>query len=373
MKRKQAIQVSILLMSLLICINSNNLKAQTTEKQLLAYSNYDFVAGDKLIYFYDMTGEKDAEIPGRMLIDEGSVEIQTYMEEKVLFIPSGERAYMNPSIKEKNYLPEQFTIEFDVLSNGGIETTTDNSEIILYFRGKDEVMGAYGSATPPVRILLSAVSGDKAYFILESNDEEGETKGSGKDFPSNAIDKKQDNWRHVAIYMNKNIGKLYIDQHRLGMLNQIETGKVSKVDLEINAPEHPVLIKNFRIAAGGADAYNKVLTDGKFIAYGIQFDSNKSTLKPTSMGTINEFVKMMKENADLKFEIGGHTDNVGATERNTILSNERAEAVKKQMISLGIDGNRLTIKGYGSTKPIVNNDSAENKAKNRRVEFVKIP
>lgn len=340
---------------------------------LISYSNYDFVPGDKIIYHYDMAGERDSEIPGRMLIDEGNAEIQTYKGEKVLFVPANSQVYFSPQMKEKAYLPEQFTLEFDVLSNGGISTTLDVSEITLYFRGKDESSGAYGGATAPIRISLSGPSGDASgthyeFGVFKNDDWSG---GGSKNFPAEAVNSTQNNWRHVAVYVNKNIGKLYIDQHRIGISNQIESGKPAFLDIEVNTSENPVMFKNFRIAAGGADAYSKVVTDGKFIAYGIQFDVNKAILKPESMGTINEFVKMMKENADLKFEIGGHTDSDGTTELNNKLSQERADAVKTQMTTMGIEASRLTTKGFGSQNPIAKNDTAENKARNRRVEFLK--
>ena len=341
---------------------------------LISYSNYDFVPGDKIIYHYDMAGEKDAEIPGRMLIDEGNAEIQTYKGEKVLFVPGNSTVYFNPLMEEKAYLPEQFTLEFDVLSNGGVGTSTDASEIALYFRGKDETTGAYGNSDAPIRIILSGLSGDASnshyeFGISKNDDWFG---GGSKNFAAEAVNSAQNNWRRVAVYVNKNIGKLYVDQHRIGISNQIDPGKPAQLDIEVNSPEHPVMFKNFRIAAGGADAYNKIVTDGKFIAYGIQFDVNKAILKPESMGTINEFVKMMKENTELSFEIGGHTDSDGTTERNNQLSQERADAVKTQMVKMGIDANRLTTKGFGSQNPISENDNAENKARNRRVEFLKI-
>ncbi|HRP17674.1 MAG TPA: OmpA family protein, partial [Ginsengibacter sp.] len=177
--------------------------------------------------------------------------------------------------------------------------------------------------------------------------------------------------RHVAVYVNKNIAKFYIDQHRIGILNQVLPGKATNLSIEVSNPEQPVMFKNFRLAAGGTDAYEKVITDGKFISYGIQFDVNKSLLKPESMGAINEVVKMLKSYPELKLEIGGHTDSDGSAERNNTLSQERANAVKKQMVSMGIDAARLTTKGYGSSKPIAENNSVENKARNRRVEFVR--
>lgn len=334
------------------------------------FKNYDFVPGDKLIYHYDMAGEVNSEIPGRMLINEGNAEIQTHNGEKVLVAPTNGELNMSPQMKDNSYLPEQFTFEFDRLMNGGIGTTIDGSEIRIYFRTKDEA--GSGSATAPVLVRLEAIAGDNPRYGFETYNGDQATGAHSRNFPPAAANSQKNIWRHVGIYINKNIGKLYMDQHRLAVLNQVEPGKVNLVEIEVINSENPVLFKNFRIASGGADAYNKVITEGKFIAYGIQFDVNKATLKPESMGTINEFVKMMKENANLKFEIGGHTDSDGTTQRNDVLSQERANAVKLQMVKSGIDAGRLTTKGYGSSRPVEKNELAENKARNRRVEFVKL-
>jgi outer membrane protein OmpA-like peptidoglycan-associated protein len=79
----------------------------------------------------------------------------------------------------------------------------------------------------------------------------------------------------------------------------------------------------------------------------------------------------MKDNPDIKFEIGGYTDSDGDDAYNMTLSQQRADAVKTQLTSMGIDASRLTTKGYGETKPISDNKTPEGKANNRRVEFVK--
>lgn len=131
-------------------------------------------------------------------------------------------------------------------------------------------------------------------------------------------------------------------------------------------------IKNFRLAAGGDDKYQKIVTDGKFITHGILFDVNKSTIKPESMGALNEIASLMKSHTDLNFEIEGHTDSDGNADANLKLSKERAKAVKARLVEMDIAENRLNTQGYGETKPISDNKSDEGKATNRRVEFRKI-
>ena len=103
---------------------------------------------------------------------------------------------------------------------------------------------------------------------------------------------------------------------------------------------------------------------------GIQFETGKDVIKPVSFPILNDIVKIMKENPSYLLQINGHTDNVGNPESNQILSEKRAISVKNYLVSKGVAENRLTPQGFGDTKPVVPNNSAANRAKNRRVEFV---
>jgi outer membrane protein OmpA-like peptidoglycan-associated protein len=111
---------------------------------------------------------------------------------------------------------------------------------------------------------------------------------------------------------------------------------------------------------------------GSVALYGINFDTGKATFQPGSEQVLGEIVKLLNENPDWKFEVQGHTDNVGQKAANLALSEQRAAAVVNWLKMYGIDGSRLVAKGYGDTMAVADNASDEGRAKNRRVELKKI-
>ena len=129
-----------------------------------------------------------------------------------------------------------------------------------------------------------------------------------------------------------------------------------------------------RMVVVKANEMAKALTDtGKIDIYGIYFDTDKSDLKPESKGTLEEVAKLLKADPSLKLEVAGHTDNTGAAAHNMQLSAGRATAVVNALVTTyGIERARLRASGYGDSKPVAPNDSAQNRAKNRRVELRKL-
>ena len=120
-----------------------------------------------------------------------------------------------------------------------------------------------------------------------------------------------------------------------------------------------------------ANAILKELNEtGKAILY-INFDSGKSTIKKESMPIVEQIIEMMKQAADVKLSVEGHTDSDGSNESNLILSEARAKSVVDAIVKGGIDATRLSSVGFGEEKPIADNSTEEGKAKNRRVELIK--
>lgn len=115
-----------------------------------------------------------------------------------------------------------------------------------------------------------------------------------------------------------------------------------------------------------------VVTDCEVkITQQIHFAYNKDTVKPESYPILDAVLEVLQKNESISLEIQGHTDSRGSDEYNKQLSDRRAAAVRKYLVSRGIPPSRLESKGYGEERPIVDNDTDENRALNRRVQFIR--
>lgn len=112
----------------------------------------------------------------------------------------------------------------------------------------------------------------------------------------------------------------------------------------------------------------KLATGSTIALRNIFFNTASYELLPTSNAELDKLVKLMKANPTLRIELGGHTDNVGADAANLTLSQQRANAVRDHVVAQGVDGARITAKGYGETKPVATNDTEAGRALNRRTE-----
>ncbi|MDQ1834338.1 OmpA family protein [Massilia scottii] len=108
------------------------------------------------------------------------------------------------------------------------------------------------------------------------------------------------------------------------------------------------------------------------VALYINFDTDKAAIRPDGKPAVDEIAALMKKEAALRLSVEGHTDNVGDKARNVTLSRERAQAVVQALVSDGIDSARLSAAGHGAEKPVMDNGSEDGRAKNRRVELVKV-
>lgn len=121
-----------------------------------------------------------------------------------------------------------------------------------------------------------------------------------------------------------------------------------------------------------ASAMKSALDAEGRVSLHINFDTDKSTLRADSQAVVDEIKKLLDANAGLKLSIEGHTDNTGSADHNRQLSSARARSVLDTLVGLGIDPSRLSSKGFGPDKPVADNANEAGRAKNRRVELVKL-
>jgi outer membrane protein OmpA-like peptidoglycan-associated protein len=331
-------------------IKNRRPKKQWLKEATLSWAKFDFLPGDQVIFEDNLLNEQNGEFPSRWDLDRGNVEVAEFGGEKVIMMRDGQPTIV-PYFKDpkEDHLPEVFTVEMDLYYPGG-----GSFDIYLYDRKNQE------SGSPSGYTDLQIYGGNEMRLGSASST-----------YPGKKIYEK--GWMHISMAYTEGKLKAYMDDTRLINIPRLDFDPKGITLYTYHASDENLFyVKNVRIAKGGVKYYDRVMQDGKIIVNGIRFDVNKSTLKPESMGAINEIYTLMKDNPDLKFSVEGHTDSQGDDAFNMKLSQERAETVKNTLIKMGISVDRLASKGWGESKPISNNASPEDMANNRRVEFVKI-
>ncbi|AUX23689.1 outer membrane protein [Sorangium cellulosum] len=142
-------------------------------------------------------------------------------------------------------------------------------------------------------------------------------------------------------------------------------------DLEDQCPNEPGVVGGDKPGCPKKPSLVIVTEKEIKITQQIHFEFDKDKIRPESFPILNAVVEVLQAHPKIKIEIQGHTDNRGSAAYNKKLSDRRAAAVKKYLVAKGIDESRLTSKGYGMEVPIVPNTSDQNRALNRRVQFVR--
>ncbi len=334
------------LLSSLLLLASIFVQAQ----ELKLYENYDFVPGEKVLFEDSFKEDKVGASPSHWKTLGGQAVINAQEQEKTASILLYYTVLV-PKMKTSAYLPKAYTIEFDSYLDGGYD---GNPGVYLSFRN---------AANEDVANVIPAA--EKLSCLLPSG------PVTGNDNPPDILhDAFYNKWHHIAISCNNNQMKIYINQHivlEIPQCNFKATSVVIKGDASNNMPMY---FKNFRLAEN-SNIVSKALAEGKLITHAIRFNVNKAEVRGESMGFIRQVADYLKAKTTTKFEVGGHTDSDGDDNANLKLSEQRASAVKKILIDLGVADTQLTTKGYGETKPISPNTVPDGKANNRRVEFVK--
>lgn len=303
------------------------------------WTNYDFVPGERVIWAEDFSSDRVGDFPRRLVFMRGNFEVAEWRGARWLRTTGDGRF----AIELPEVLPQRFTLEFNYIGGRGpgrIHFTDDERSyprvVFYYYRG-----GVDGGGVSAAGRLGSA--------------------DRGRVLP-------------VRVMADGNYVKVYLGETRVANVPNADLGRSNRLVFAILASNtHPVMLGDFRIAAGGRALYDALANDGRVAVRGILFDTGSDRIRPESTPTLTEIGETLRRHASLRLRIEGHTDSVGSAEANRTLSERRAEAVRRYLIEqYGIDASRLEAAGRGDARPIDSNETPEGRQNNRRVELVRL-
>ncbi|MCU0378821.1 MAG: OmpA family protein [Bacteroidales bacterium] len=336
---------------------------------LESYSKYDFIPGEKVIFFDDFSQDAIGDFPA-LWNTNGSAEVVTTN----LFPGNWMKFVMDECVWTDGLLklPENYTIEFDIIPIGGLEGAGMSGWHMRLMQAKNVNAWDAGSAPGQGGFQFKVeYFGRPSYhtWLYGTECEKSNLSGyvEGEQFKE-----KMNQKYHIAIWVQKTRIRLYQDQNKIIDLPRAFPAGCVKPD-RLRFEYGAAMISNVRIAVGAPDTRNKLITEGKLVTYGIYFEVNKDVVKPESYGTLKEIAAVLQENPDVRVKIVGHTDSDGADASNLDLSKRRGASVKNELVkTFGIDASRLESDGMGESQPVAPNDTPANKALNRRVELIKL-
>lgn len=345
--------------------NSNVLQTSAQEKQTFnAYSKFDFVSGDKILYYDDFERVAIGDFPADYNTD-ASGEVMTVEGKPGKWLGLNANGSFLP--EPLGVLPENFTLEMNV----GILGDPSNNMIGLgfNFNTKQENLLKYRFISGSfVMLHPGGATASMSVSQTEGDDLTNEFK-----MPQWSVE--GDRFARISLWRQKGRLRVYINENKLMDIPRFfnSTKPYQLSFFRDFFRECNLLITDIKFAVGAPDTRNKLITEGRFSTTGILFDFQKANVKPESYGVIKEIATALNENPAVRVNIIGHTSNDGDANANLLLSKQRAAAVKQVLINeFGIDAGRMETDGKGGTEPADKTGTAAGKANNRRVEFIKL-
>lgn len=360
--------------------DDKSININTGMPTLKSYSKFDFVPGEKIVVAEDFAQDAVGDFPDKWNTN-GSGEVVTADGQQGHWLMIRKKGRFIPEYITS--LPENFTFQFDVLCNEKFNYYSNALQ--LYFltgsNGKGALENSFIQMDKRSGVKLGvhpANAGSTGGTALVQSFEDGETVINNEvvtsQFNSNAgkIKLKVSLWRQkqrLRVYLNE---EKVFDLPRAFAADKNYGTVLFELWSDMNNDLDRYLISNIKLAVGSPDTRNKLMNEGKFVTHGILFDVNSDKIKPESYGALKDIANVLTENTTVKVSITGHTDSDGDDKSNLELSKKRAESVKSILSKeFNIDASRMATDGKGESAPIDKNTSAEGKANNRRVEFIK--
>ena len=320
------------------------------------WANYDFVPGERVLFSEDYSGDNIGDFPKRLQFLNGTMAVVDARGTPWLRATSGSAF----AVELEETLPERFTLEFPVLWFHGNQWMRVLFDVPEGRAVAPRSMGGY--QTPHLQV-------DERYtgiFSFDRSAPQAVQRLNGKILKGPATIRLMADGRHV---------KVYVGETRVANVPQSDIGRAGKIWFIVTdaTEENPMYVGALRVAAGGADLYDKLEAEGRVTTRGILFDVDSDRIRPESTPTLAEIGNMLEAHPDLRISIEGHTDDTGDDAHNQELSERRAQSVRALLLDqYGIAEGRLEAKGLGESNPVAPNDTPEGRQNNRRVELVRL-
>ncbi len=364
-------------------VATNNKAKDQTAALFQSYSRYDFIPGENILYAEDFLQDAVGELPLKWVTNNrGETVSQKSTNNKWMRLFPGSR-FASPALKQ---LPQNFTVEMDIMLqfNGEAGYAYPNFEVklmeLLPGDGSGRSYVVNEDAQSEVSLVLMPTGASEPLNVqLKSYKNGSEYFSNGqkmlKTFSDNAGKPI-----HISIWVQKERVRFWINGDKVYDIPQaIPSDAIfNRIGFNVESSLYEedqlgMYVSNIKVAEGTPDMRSKLITEGKLVTHGIQFDVASDKIKAESAGVLKEIAAILKENQDVKIKVVGHTDSDGDAAKNLDLSKKRSLAVKNALAQVyGIDPMRIETEGLGETKPIADNSNKEGKAQNRRVEFIKL-
>lgn len=333
-------------------------KKERAQKARVDTGDSAFEPGERTILQTDFASAATGDFPRELEFIKGSMSVVHLDGRPFLRAESGVDRF---AVALPDTLPERFTLEFEVLDQNA-------SGVNVAFTEPDDFSWAWAHGY------------DKAFLSAGNSHGSGLYAGDRARRPG-AVSvtpntRAEEEVVPVGVTVDGKHVKMYMGGRRVADVPSADLGRSDHVYFFLRphaASGDYVYVGDIRVAAGGHDLYTALSDEGRVAVHDILFDTDEATIKPASAETLQKIAAMLEAHPDLRLLIQGHTDDRGSFDHNMKLSGDRAAAVKAYLVDrLGIDADRLRTMGLGSTQPVASNDTEEGRARNRRVELVKM-
>jgi len=341
-------------------------------KSFIDYEKYDFVPGDKIIYYEDFLQDTLGKFPQKWISNSPGEILQLKKYSGINWY----KMYVGSTNATDGQIPfaVNTTVEWDILPDMESDSNGNIQEVQIYFQSQlpNQYPGDYvpGNGGFGIKFI-----GETVNFYSWKNGDYTTVSIDGR--TTELIDHKNKKV-HMAMSVQKNRVVFYVNQEKvIDVPDLLPEGippldRISFYSSQTNL-NFSLLVSNLVVSTGIADYRDKLTKMGKFSTNGIKFEAGSDIIKPESYPVLKEIANVINDTHDTKFMIVGHADNFSSESMNLSLSKARAESVKKTLEELfEVDPKNISTDGKSESNSTGKAITNEERAFNNRIEFVRL-